>query len=187
MAFPVLVDACVLLSMPKADLLLRMADARHFRILWSGEILEEVERNLIRRIGLCPEKARRRIDAMRDHFPDAMVDDYSGLIPAMTNAAKDRHVLAAAVRANAELIVTDNKKDFPEASVEPYEIGVKTTDDFLLDQLDLHPGGVLDTAHDIIVDMCQPNMRWHEYVESLRSMAGLPLFAAELARRAQEA
>lgn len=48
-----------------------------------------------------------------------MVKDYEGLIPAMTNHEKDRHVLAAAVRANAELVVTDNKKDFPLSAVKP--------------------------------------------------------------------
>jgi len=33
----------------------------------------------------------------------------------MTNHPKDRHVLAAAVRCNAEVIVTHNVKEFPRA------------------------------------------------------------------------
>ncbi|WP_010524799.1 putative toxin-antitoxin system toxin component, PIN family [Nesterenkonia sp. F] len=182
MAFPVLVDACVLVPMATTDLLLRMADARHFRILWSQEILAEVERNLIEQLGLTPEQARRRVSTMHDHFPDALVEDYSNLIPAMTNDEKDRHVLAAAVRANAELIVTFNGKDFPTASVDPYEIDVRSPDDFLLDQLDLHPEGVLQVTHDTVGAMRNPPKTWDEYLDFLHGPGLLPLFATELKR-----
>lgn len=184
MAFPVLVDACVLVSMPKTDLMLRLADAQEFRVLWSEEILDEVERNLITAIGLDPMSARRRVDAMRSHFPDAMVEDYEGLIPAMTNHEKDRHVLAAAVRANAELIVTDNKRDFPPNAVKPYEISVSTPDDFLLDQLDLSPDTVLDVTHQIVRDMKNPVMTWSAYCEGLQA-SGLPLFSRALAQSSE--
>lgn len=78
MAFPVLVDACVLIPMAKTDLLLRMAAAGHYRILWSDEILAEVERNLITQLNLPPEAARRRITAMQRNFPDASVQNYEG-------------------------------------------------------------------------------------------------------------
>lgn len=121
-AFPILVDACVLIPIAKADLLLRMAMARQYRLLWSEEILAEVERNLTSQLGIPPEAARRRVTAMRRSFPDALVENYEGLIPAMTNEEKDRHVLAAAVYSNAKLIVTDNVRDFPPLSVHPYDI-----------------------------------------------------------------
>lgn len=182
MAFPVLVDACVLIPIAKADLLLRMAAARQYRLLWSEEILREVERNLIHKLGLQPEAARRRVAAMRHSFPDALIENYEGLMSAMTNDEKDRHVLAAAVYANAKLIVTDNVKDFPVLSVQRYEIDVRTTDDFLLDQLDLHPESTLEIVHDILNDMKNPSMSFDEYTDSLYNCMNLPLFASELQR-----
>lgn len=74
---------------------------------------------------------------MRTAFPDARVTGYESLIPAMTNHPKDRHVLAAAARADAAVIVTANLKDFPAAALEPYQIDAVHPDDFLLDQLEL--------------------------------------------------
>ena len=68
---------------------------------------------------------------MRETFPEAMVTRYRGLIPSMTNDPKDRHVLAVAVRANANLIVTGNVSDFPPDACAPYEIEVLSTDGFL--------------------------------------------------------
>lgn len=112
-----------------------------------------------------------------------MVKDYEGLIPAMTNHEKDRHVLAAAVRANAELVVTDNKKDFPLSAVKPYEISVSTPDDFLLDQLDLSPEAVMDVAQQIVRDMKNPAITWSQYCEGLET-SGLPLFSRALIQNA---
>lgn len=49
-------------------------------------------------------------------------------------------MLAAAVRAHAEVLVTFNIRDFPESALEPYDIVAVHPDEFLLDQLDLYPG-----------------------------------------------
>lgn len=101
-------------------------------------MLAEVERNLPR-LGVSPEKARWRVQQMRAEFPDALVTGYDALTPTMLNHPKDRHVLAAAVRAGAALIVTHNLKDFPDWALSPYDINAVSPDDFLLDQLDLYP------------------------------------------------
>jgi hypothetical protein len=61
----------------------------------------------------------------------------------MTNDPKDRHVLAAAVRGGAEVLVTENIRDFPATAVRLYNIKVVSQDAFLLDALDLQPAGVL--------------------------------------------
>ena len=126
MSFPVVLDACVLIPMPIADLLLRLATAKEFRPLWSDEILNEVESNLVKKLHKDPHSARRRVNAMRGFFPDALVENYESLVPAMTNDPKDRHVLAAAVRSRAELIVTSNQKDFPVTALKPYDVAVRS-------------------------------------------------------------
>lgn len=79
---------------------------------------------------------------MVEHFPAAMVTGHRTLIDAMTNDPKDRHVLAAAVRGGAELIVTQNVRDFPPAATAPYDIEVSDQDAFLLDQRALDPVAV---------------------------------------------
>lgn len=79
---------------------------------------------------------------MNKHFPDAEVTGYENLIATMTNDPKDRHVLAAAVRGQAGLLVTANIKDFPTDAVAPYDVDVAHQDAFLLDQLDLQPDNV---------------------------------------------
>ena len=44
-------------------------------------------------------------------FPDALVENYESLIPGLTLPdEKDRHVLAAAIKTNSNVIVTNNLK-----------------------------------------------------------------------------
>jgi predicted nucleic acid-binding protein len=96
-----------------------MAERGLFRPLWSEHILADLESNLVER-GVRSVKAERVVTLMRTHFEDALVDGYEPLIESMENDEKDRHMLAAAVRANAAAIVTNNVKDFPPASTIPY-------------------------------------------------------------------
>ena len=71
------------------------------------------------------------------HFPGAMATGHHSLVDAMTNHPKDRRVLAAAARGRADLIVTQNTRDFPDGAVARYDIEVVGQDSFLLDQLKL--------------------------------------------------
>ena len=65
------------------------------------------------------------------------------MVDSMTNHPKDRHVLAAAVAGRADLLVTENLRDFPAAAADQYGITVCGQDDFLLGLLALYPGEVL--------------------------------------------
>jgi hypothetical protein len=56
--------------------------------------------------------------------------------------AKDSHVLAAAVRGQAELVVTENVRDFPTSVTAHFDIDVVDQDGFLLDQWHLDPVAV---------------------------------------------
>lgn len=128
----VVLDACVLIPMPLADTLLRLAGGpRLYLPRWSNQIMAEVSRSLQEDFGLSSEKALYRESEIRRHFPDAWIDGYQDLIPAMTNHPKDRHVLAAAARAGAKVIVTYNIKDFPRSSLAPYSITTEGPSAFL--------------------------------------------------------
>ncbi|WP_167668658.1 PIN domain-containing protein [Saccharomonospora xinjiangensis] len=156
MAFPVLLDACVLVPYDISDLLLRLASEKTYRPLWSADILRETERALVTKLGMSPEKVGRRLSRMREHFLDAEVEGYEDLIDAMQCEKNDRHVLAAAVRGNASVLVTANLKDFPDAALEPYDIVVLSPDEFLLDQLDLYQEKALAVLRKLVAARRKP-------------------------------
>ena len=102
-----ILDACVLAPMPIVDTLLRLAEGPHFYIpKWSSHILREGDRTLRDKFANSPQQVRRRIEAMKRAFPDAMVVGYEDLVRAMTNDPKDRHAMAAAVKCVGQSIVS---------------------------------------------------------------------------------
>ena len=142
MPFAVVLDTCVLYPAHLRDTLLRLAERDLYQILWSADIIEELHRNLVE-AGFGDEAVDHLCDEMQSAFPDAEVSGYRSLLDSMTCDPKDRHVLATAVRSNAAAIVTFNLNDFPDSSVDPYEIDVIHPDGFLLDLLDLAPSIVI--------------------------------------------
>ncbi|MPZ83165.1 MAG: PIN domain-containing protein [Actinophytocola sp.] len=183
MAFPALLDACVLIPIKLTDLLLRLAEANTYRPLWSQDVLDEVERNLPR-LDVAPDKAHRRVQQMRDTFPDALVTGYEALIPTMTNHPKDRHVLAAAVRADAAVIVTHNVKDFPSSALLPYDIDAVHPDDFLLDQLDLYPAQTRRCVREQVAACQNPLITVAQLLSTLDKT--VPRFAAMIREQANQ-
>lgn len=129
------------------------------------------------KIGTSEDRALRRIDSMRRAFPDATVENYEPLVAAMTNDPKDRHVLAAAVRADAATLVTANEKDFPPRSTAPYDIEVVHPDVFLLDQLDLAPQAVVTSLREQRAALRNPAMDNAEFYQALSIV--VPRFAQE--------
>lgn len=181
MPFTVVLDTCVLYPAHLRDALLRLAERGIFTAQWSADILDELHRNLVE-VGIAPAAVERLIGEMRDAFPDAEVFGHGPLMGKLTCHPKDRHVLAAAVRANAAGIVTFNTADFPPASVEPFDIEVIHPDTFLLDQLDLAPTAVLDElARQAAANRREP--RTVRQILDALDRAGAPAFADEVRRR----
>jgi len=59
------------------------------------------------RKGVPQEEAEKRVQKANLAFPDALVQDYDGLLEGLTLPdPKDRHVLAAAIKTNADVVVT---------------------------------------------------------------------------------
>ena len=169
----VTLDACVLLPMPLADTLLRLAYEPAFYLpRWSHETLREVHRNLVK-WGYTTEQADRRLSKMREAFEDAEVTEYEHLVPAMTNEGDDRHVLAAAVYSGSHAIVTENVKHFPQGSLKPYGIELVTADEFLVNQFHLDSEGVIDKLN----AQAQKNGRTLMDLLQLLSSRGTPNFA----------
>jgi len=115
-------------------------------------------------------------------FPDAMVEGYEDLIDGMSCDPKDRHILAAAVRANAELLVTFDVNDFPDESTSAFDIVVVHPDDFMLDQLDLFPGLTIRCLRQLTDAYDAPSVSMDELLQWLTN-AGLPKFTQEVSTR----
>ena len=105
-------DACVLFPALLRDTLLRAAEADLVEVRWSSKILEEVRRNLIATGRLNEAQASRLLAEMTKAFPEALVTGWEALLPEARNQSKDRHVVAAALKARAQYVVTHNLKDF---------------------------------------------------------------------------
>ena len=152
--FQVVLDACVLIPMPLADTLLRLAETpRLYRPRWSDEIMTEVRRNLVAKIKASEQQAAYREKELRKHFAEAWVEGYKPLVRIMTNDEKDRHVLAAAVRCNAEVIVSYNQKHFPTEALEPYGIVCQPPSTFLKHLYHLSPALVVKKLHEQASDI----------------------------------
>lgn len=145
--YSVVLDACVLVPMPLCDTLLRLAeDPALYRPFWSERILEEVGTALREKLQYGEEQSKRRINAMRLAFPEALVrlsPDFEDGLTCIPDE-DDRHVLACAIRSGADAIVTSNIRDFPEECLAEWGLVRQTPDDFLVHQHHLNPGLVLD-------------------------------------------
>jgi predicted nucleic acid-binding protein len=132
----VLGDANVLYPRVLREHLLYAADQEVISIAWSGTILDEVTRHLIANVpGFTEESGKRLVSAMNAAFPYAevepTVEHYQRLRGYSLPDEGDRHVLAAAVAAEATVLCTANTKDFPESVTA--SLGVETmTSDALL-------------------------------------------------------
>ncbi|MFF2021221.1 PIN domain-containing protein [Streptomyces sp. NPDC058171] len=139
MAFVALYDANVLYPSTLRDLLIRVAQAGLVQAKWSDAILDEVFRNLTaKRPDLRPDRLDRTRHLMVRAVRDCLVKGYEPLINAVQLPdPDDRHVLAAAIRAKAQVIVTFNLKDFPADRLTPWDVEAVHPDAFIAAQIDL--------------------------------------------------
>lgn len=138
-SFTAIYDACVLYPAPLRDLLLWLGLSGCFRARWSARIHEEWKRNLLaNRPDLTRAQLDRTSSAMDLAIADSVVTDYASLVEGLTLPdPDDRHVLAAAIRCGAGVIVTFNLKDFPADALRPYGIEAQHPDEFIENIADL--------------------------------------------------
>jgi predicted nucleic acid-binding protein len=171
MSLRVVLDADVIVRMPVCDTMLRLAEAEVFDVVWSDRILDEVRDALISSLGIRVDRAEHRIKIMRDAFPSALVhaDAVDGLEPIMANATEDRHVLAAAVAGDAQVVVTFNVRDFPRETCEPFGIEAMHPDHFLLMQLSLDASGVRRAIGIQATELSRPPMTLDAVLDTLHT------------------
>ena len=140
MAFVVVYDANVLYPSTLRDLLIRIAQAGLVQAKWTNQILDEVFDNLAtNRPDLSTEALKRTRELMLAAVRDCLIRGYEPLVDSLSLPdPDDRHVLAAAIRARAQIVVTTNLKDFPASVLRSWDIEAKHPDQFVLDQIDLN-------------------------------------------------
>jgi predicted nucleic acid-binding protein len=143
-----LADANVLYSRSLRDYLLYAARARLIAVRWSEGILDELTEHLMEnRHGFTQESADRLVRAMTVAFPFARADpgpgDFAALVGLDLPDDDDRHVIAAALAADAEFICTHDVGDFPAEVMQTLGLTVVTPDDLLSTLVDEFPDSML--------------------------------------------
>lgn len=170
-SFTAFLDASVLYPAPLRDLLLEPAVSDLYRAKWSNAVHDEWISALLRtRTDLTRDRLERTRDLMNAHTRDALVTDYEDLIEvlALPDPA-DRHVLAAAIKGRADLIVTANLKDFPADALARWGIEARHPDEFLTHQFHLSQPGFLKAVKTVRLRLKSPPKSVEEYLDTLRA------------------
>jgi predicted nucleic acid-binding protein len=181
--FTVFYDANVLYPAQLRNLLMHLALTGLFRAKWSADVHEEwISALLEKRPDLTRDKLERTRALMDLHAVDALVTGYEDLIPNLRLPdPRDRHVLAAAIRGQASVIVTLNLRDFPADAVGTFGIEAQHPDEFVLHLLDLAAGAVVAAAESHWKSLKNPPVTADEYLEALERQ-GLARSVAALRR-----
>lgn len=148
---------------------MRLAMTDLFKAQWTDTIHEEWINALLRQGKHSRATLERCRDFMDAHVRDAKVTGYEPLIETLTlPEPNDRHVLAAAIRCNADAIITMNLKDFPEEILTPYGIDVVHPDDFIYYQLDMAPTVCCKAFKDQRVALNNPTMELDTFLSTLQ-------------------
>lgn len=169
--FTALFDACVLYPAPLRDLVMWLALTDLFNARWTDAIHDEWIRNVLAdRPDIKPEQLDRTRLLMNTRIRDCLVTGYEDLIDGLTLPdPDDRHVLAAAIRAGADVIVTINLKDFPEKTLSQLNIEALHPDDFVLRLIGLDEELVCAAVERQRMGLKNPPKSVADHLETLRA------------------
>jgi hypothetical protein len=179
--YTVLFDACVLYPAPLRDILVQLATTSLFRAKWTNHIHDEwINSVLESRPDLNRQQLERTRDIMNGAILDCLITNYEYLIPALDLPdPDDRHVLAAAIHARCDAIITTNLKDFPAHILGKHNIEALHPDDFIHHQFGLDQAAVITSAYEVRARLKNPPVTADEYIGILRELP-LPKTASEL-------
>jgi hypothetical protein len=166
--FTAVLDTNVIYPVIIRDLLFWFAHYDMYTPKWSKHIFDEWK-DVMKKKGVSPEESEKRVQKANDAFPDALVQNYDGLIEHLSLPdLKDCHVLAAAIKINAHVIVSNNVKHFPEKVLEGFGLKIKTADDFLTDIIDLNADTAIEAFKEMVLNKKNPELDEYEILNRLR-------------------
>lgn len=167
--FKCVLDTNVIYPLWIRDLLMWFAFYDLYTPKWSSNIFDEWIDVMMRK-GIEHKEALKRAQRMNEAFPDALVLNYQPLIESISLPdLKDRHVLAAAIKTNADLIITNNLKDFPDDYLCSFGIKAKAPDDFLTDIIDLNHDISVQAFRKMVLGKKNPPFNEYEVLDILRN------------------
>lgn len=162
-------DANVLYPFRVRDALLRFCEAGLYQARWSRNILDEWTSRLLAHKPHLRESVMSQLAAMAEAFPEALVEGYASLVPALTLPdPDDRHVLAAAIHTDANAIVTGNLRDFPARILDAHRLKAATADDFLARLFADDPEVSSSALRTMRTEYRNPAMTRHAFLSDLR-------------------
>jgi predicted nucleic acid-binding protein len=166
----VVLDSCVLYPAPLRDFLMHLALLDLFQAKWTEIIHTEWIRNVLKsRPDLNLSQLERTKKLMNLHIRDCPVENYESLIETLTLPDKeDRHVLAAAIHAKADVILTFNLKDFPAKNLADYGIEAIHPDKFIVSLIDADAEKVCLAAERQRLSLKNPPKNRDEFLQILR-------------------
>jgi len=168
--FIAVLDTNVVYPVICRDLLFWFAYYDLYTPKWSKNIFDEWKHVMIRK-GVSKEEAEKRIGKANSAFPDALVQSYDALISHLDLPdKKDRHVLAAAIKVNANTIVTNNLKDFPTEYLQFFGLRAQKADDFLTDLIDLNQKQAIMAFKEMVLNKKNPPLNELEVLNQLRKI-----------------
>jgi hypothetical protein len=181
--YTVILDACVMYPAPLRSYLLYLAQTGLFSARWTEQINDEWMRNLLKnRPELDKSKLNRTKALMNAHFPGCIIEGYESLVDSIhLPDLDDRHVVAAAIRGQAEGIITFNLKDFPNDTLKSFGISAIHPDEFLSDMFELSPSDVIKAAQRHRASLKKPPFTADDYLACLQQQR-LPKFVSLLSK-----
>jgi predicted nucleic acid-binding protein len=179
----VVLDACAIFPASLRDTLLRAVDANLYTIQLTDDILEEVCRNLVNKRCIQAAKAQKLANVIKEKFDEGFITIPKQLINSMPINEKDRHVLAAAVASGAQIIVTQNLKDFPPHLLDQFNVNAQSLDEFLVHLFDFDSIRMIQIVLEQVSELHNPPRTVPEVLDSLMQHA--PRFASFVRRELQ--
>ena len=181
--FTAFFDSNVFVGTRLRSLILFLAQSGHFRARWSDDVHREWMAAVLRNRPSIREETlvaqRRLMDAA---VLNCKVNDYETLIPGLTLPdSDDRHILAAAIKSSASVIVTFNERDFPAATLETYGLHARHPDQFIVDLEGLDADAFIGQVRKDWRHYRAPAIGFRDYVRALHA-AGVPKTADLLTR-----
>ena len=167
----VVLDACTLYPAALRDVLMRLALHRLILARWTDAIHDEWIGSVLRdRPDLSRERLLRTRELMDRHAEDSLVTGYEPrMIDLELPDVDDRHVLAAAIEAEAGIILTWNLRDFPETVLARHGLRAESPDDLLARLVDDRRDDLVAVLREARLSLKKPPLTAADYLATLRT------------------